>query len=204
MSTYKVNSIQVDIEDSVVEMDEGNNRKEGISMKRKIIVLMKIGLVAIFLDVIFSMSFAIEPIKIPAVDPKTLQEPMEKPSTNLGVEKIYSSLCKCDLSDVDALYMNQIIVYVSNHAPSGGSGISSAKGVLKVTYHDLIKGRLETVSRNVEVPLGMSAPFGILDGPVLVRKSLGVKAEVQISGFAVDSYPANNVKTVYNCERETM
>ncbi|NWF93655.1 MAG: hypothetical protein HXY46_12105 [Syntrophaceae bacterium] len=171
-------------------------------MKKSIVALIKIGLLAAYLTLTSFPSFAIDPTKVSPVDPKTLREPIPKPTTNLGVDNIYASFCKCDLSDLDAFYMNQIIVYVSNHPPSGGSGIRSAKGVLKVTYHDLIKGRVETVIRDVEVPLGVSLPFGVVTGPVLVKKSLGVKAEVEISGFAVDSYPANNVKTVRECVRE--
>jgi hypothetical protein len=166
-------------------------------------VLMRTGLaVLLVIGFISTISFAIEPAqKPPGADPKKLQEPAPRPKTDLRVEGIYASHCKCDLSDVDALYMNEIIVYIGNYPYRGTSGVDPAQIVLRVTYHDLQTGRLETVTKNVSLGLGKSTPVGVVNRSVLVKKSVGVRAEVS-EAFAVDSRPANNVKTVRECERE--
>lgn len=165
-------------------------------------VLTKISLAGLLIAFIAPVSFAIEPVqKPPGADPQKLQEPAPRPRTDLRVEGIYASHCKCDLSDVDALYMNEIIVYIGNYPPGGTGGVDPAQVTLRVTYHDLLTGRLETVTKNVSLGLGKSTPVGVVSRPVLVKKSTGVRAEVS-EAFAVDPRPANNVKTVRECVRE--
>jgi hypothetical protein len=99
--------------------------------------------------------------------------------------------------------MNGINVAVSNnHMKPGGA---STGGTLKVTYHDLIAGHLKTVTKTVPTlnphPTNPWAilEFPVVTTPVLVKKSVGVKAESMPSGPVVDPNLNNNVKKVHRC-----
>jgi hypothetical protein len=177
-------------------------------MKRVTGVLMKIGLAALVAGFVATISFAIEPIqKGPAVDPEKIQKPVPRPTTDLRVDKICGDPCFSFNNDylraVDALYMPEIIVYAGNFSPEGGGGVDPVNAILKVTYYDLKLGRLETKTRNLRLRLlTVSQPFGMVSEPVLMKKSVGIKAEIQPTGLEVDSNPSNNVKTVHECVSE--
>lgn len=133
------------------------------------------------------------------LDPKQVQAPIAKPKADLRVDVIHSTSCACDLPGIDAFYMGNILVDVSN-----GSGAATA-GTLTVTYHDLSVGHMVTVTK----PISTLNPyptnpwclqmFKVVDTPVLVKKSVGIKAEIKPSPPVTDSNPANNVKIEKRC-----
>jgi hypothetical protein len=116
-------------------------------------------------------------------------------ASDLVVRNIYAQSCKCDLSDVDALYMNKIKVRIGNNYP----GNVATEGTLIVTYHDLRTGSPVTVTRPIpRLEIGRSIEIVAVHGPVLVRKSLGIKAEVQATTVS-DQTPGNNVLIERTC-----
>ena len=115
--------------------------------------------------------------------------------SDLSSRNIIAQSCKCDLKDVDALYMNKIKVRVGNNYP----GNRATAGTLKVTYHDLRSGMLKTVTKPIpSVKIGTSVYVTAVNGPVLVKRSVGIKAEV-IATTVPDTNSANNVVTERNC-----
>lgn len=128
-------------------------------------------------------------------------------STDLAVSSIFAANCKCDLSDVNAFYMNKIIVNITNnYEKSGGVEVGAE---IKLTYFDLGTGRLETVTKPIpSIKPYPTNPWTIsvtmVDRPVLVKKSTGIKAEVKaittgLPGRFNDPDLSNNVKTVNEC-----
>jgi hypothetical protein len=99
---------------------------------------------------------------------------------------------------VDAFYVSNILVDVAN---ASGSPTTST---LTVTYHDLNFGPktiTKTISSLSPYPTNPWAlqMFKMLDQPALVKKSTGIKAEIQPTAPTTDSNPANNVKTIHEC-----
>jgi hypothetical protein len=124
--------------------------------------------------------------------------------TDLRVDVIHSSRCKCDLSDVNAFYMANIMVDVSNHK-TGGVG-APTESVLTVTYFDMNLGRLVTITKNL--PKMHPYPtnpwtlqrYVVVNHPVLVKKSVGITARIKPRPTNVfDPVSTNNVKTVRKC-----
>ena len=116
-------------------------------------------------------------------------------ASDLVVRNIYATKCKCDLGDVDALYMNMIKVRIANNYP----GNVAAEGTLIVTYHDLRTGGPVTVTRPIpRLGIGRSIEIVAVPGPVLARKSLGIKAEVRATTVS-DQTPGNNVLIERTC-----
>ena len=115
--------------------------------------------------------------------------------SDLSARNIIAQSCKCDLRDVDALYMNKIIVRVGNNYP----GNRTTAGTLRVTYHDLRSGMLKTVTKPIPpVKISTSVYVTAVNGPVLVKKSVGIKAEV-IATTVPDVNSVNNVLIVRDC-----
>ena len=115
--------------------------------------------------------------------------------SDLGVRAIVAQSCKCDLGDVDALYVNKIKVRVYNSYP----GNRTTAGTLKVTYHDLRSGMLKTVTKPVpSVAIGGEVDVIAVNSPVLVKKSVGIKAEV-IATTVPDANNTNNTRTWMPC-----
>lgn len=184
-------------------------------MERTRRILTLVGLITISTAVICSQSFAEQKILPQSADMKKLQKPASAPKisipkipipmTDLKIDAIHSSRCKYDLSDVDAFYVADIMVDVSNNYIQKGGGSTTA--ILKVTYHDLLTGHPVTVTKNISTlnpyptdPWRIQM-LKVVDHPVLVKKSTGIKAEIQITGMAADSNPSNNVKTVHKCQQ---
>jgi hypothetical protein len=125
--------------------------------------------------------------------------------TDLRVDAVHSSRClNCDLPGIDAFYMANILVDVSNYKV-GGVG-AAAESILTVTYYDLMAGKMETVTRELSRLNPYPANpwtlqrYTVVNHPVLVKKSTGVKAEIKPkSSQVMDPVPVNNVKIVKKC-----
>ena len=128
-----------------------------------------------------------------------------KLKTDLRVDAIHSSHCpSCDWPGIDAFYMANILVDVSNYKV-GGVG-AAVESILTLTYYDLVQGKMVTVTRNLPKlnpyptnPWALQR-FTVVNHPVLVKKSTGVKAEIKPKGSTVtDPVPANDVKIIKTC-----
>jgi hypothetical protein len=124
-----------------------------------------------------------------------------KRSADLKVDNIYAGNCACDLAGVDALYMRDISVHFSGtikFLTTPGDVVAT----LKLTYFDLMLGRSET--RTVMIQAGHLARGSgqalMVSGPVLIKKSIGVTAEIMPAGLVeVDPNLTNNKKKVTEC-----
>jgi hypothetical protein len=173
-------------------------------MKRVTIIGLIVSLMTIFLAV--TISYGAPPVvQKPLVQqaPKVPRQVLQKPSTDLKVDAVHAYRCKCDLGDVDAFYMGNIMVNVSNNYMQSG-GVSTA-ATITVTYHDLSAGHPVTVTKNIPTlnpyptnPWALQG-FVVVDHPVLVKRSGGIRAEIQPTGIAGDSNPANNIMIVRDC-----
>jgi hypothetical protein len=168
-------------------------------MKRIAKVSMMIFGAAIFLFLMFSTSYAQGQMK-----PKETAKPSEKIKpdavklsiVDLKIDNIYTgSACPCpELDRVDALYLDKISVFVSN------VGNVSTGGTIKVTFFSYPTCQLMTMTTTVpNLNPSEHREYIVVQGPLLVRKSTGVKAEIRLSGGAADANPANNVMTIYKC-----
>lgn len=148
-----------------------------------------------------AMVFAAPPAANVAIDKKELNvQPIALKADPL-IEEIYSMSCACkdDLGRANAMMMNDIWVTLFNGVCPDGKR-SGVKATLKVSWFDLSLGRM--VEQNVLVNMGANSrqAFRIMAASVLVKKSTGIKAEiVNIQAPVTDCNPANNVKTVTQC-----
>lgn len=125
--------------------------------------------------------------------------------TDLRVDVIHSSRCKCDLDDVNAFYMANIMVDVSNHK-AGNAGVAT-ESVLTVTYYDMNQGKMVTITKNLAKmnpyptnPWTMQR-YVVVNTPVLVKKSIGIKATIKPKASNIsDPVPANNTKIIKKCQ----
>lgn len=142
-----------------------------------------------------------KPQTIKKVDAARLQLNLK---TDLRVDVIHSSRCPCELPGVNAFYMANIMVDVSNHKV-GGVG-APTESILTVTYFDLMQGKMVTITKNL--PKMNPYPtnpwtlqrFVVVNTPVLVKKSLGIKAVIKPKSTSItDPVPVNNTKIVKKC-----
>lgn len=121
-----------------------------------------------------------------------------KATADFRIDMLHSTRCGCDLPGVDAFYVGDLMVYLSNR---GGSTCSAT---VTLTYHDLIAGPV-TITRTTSslkgYPMNPWAlqSFRLLDGPALVKKSIGIRVEIQPVSPAIDPDPSNNVMVRHTC-----
>jgi hypothetical protein len=160
-------------------------------------------LTAVLTMVMFSLSFAVDIQKTPR---RTVTLPTQ---VDLSINAIWASDCKCDLSDVDALYMGGITVDFGKRDIStpavARTEPSRVVGTISVTYHDLLAGRPVTQTKMIQnfSFTGGAGSIRVVSRPVLIKKSVGVKAEIELNspGYAqIDPNAANNTMTKKECE----
>lgn len=143
-----------------------------------------------------------KPRTIKKVDAARLQLKLK---TDLRVDVIHSSRCaNCDLPGIDAFYMANIMVDVSNHKAAGVG--APTESILTVTYFDLMQGQMVTVTKNLTKmhpyptnPWTLQR-YTVVNHPVLVKKSVGIKAVIKPKPTNIsDPVPANNTKIVKKC-----
>jgi len=125
--------------------------------------------------------------------------------TDLRVDVVHSSRCACELPGVDAFYMGNIIVDVSNHK-AGSFGVAT-ESVLKVVYFDLIKGQKVVI--NKDLPKMNPYPTNpwtlqrvmVVNHPVLIKKSDKLIVRIKPKNTKItDPVPENNVKKIDRCQ----
>ncbi len=142
----------------------------------------------------------------PAIEARSPAVAAVKPATqaDLSVTAIHASRCKSDLSDVDAFYMGDINVNVAKRdistPASARTEPSVVVGTLKVTYHDLLAGRV--VTQNLMIANSNIGSVAVVRTPVLVKKSVGIKAEFLLNPLYATTDPntANNVLIKNECQ----
>jgi hypothetical protein len=171
-------------------------------MERKRRTFISGSVIAIVVVVLVSLSFAASAVER-AGPGGTVTVATQ---ADLSINGIYAIECKCDLSDVDALYMRDITVDVGKRDISTPDRLrsepSAVVGTLRVSYHNLRAGRVETRTMMIQNSHMHIGSVRVIATPVLVRKSVGVRAEIQLNspGYAdVDPNLANNVMVQKNC-----
>lgn len=136
------------------------------------------------------------------------------PKTDLRVDKIFCGFycCpseECDLKGVNAFYMEKIKVHVTNYPCSDGKHIN-VESVLKVTYYDLLKHKeVEIIKTLPKMPNDGDEYWYlnvlIVDIPVLIKKSKGIRAEITPKNVnIIDGDSSNNVKIIKECDYDTI
>lgn len=114
-------------------------------------------------------------------------------SVDPAVSSITANACKCDLRDVNALYMKGVKTELFNHQRG------NAKVDLKLSWYDLVSGATKTVLRhNVSVPGRQRTTVQIASGPILAKRNVGVTVEI-VASTPRDSVTTNNKQTVHYC-----
>lgn len=133
---------------------------------------------------------------------------------DLSVVNILAGNCPCSLAGLDAIHLNTIIVDVNlkdiTKPVAAKKEPSTVVGHLIVTYFDLIQGR--EITQNLMLERGKfngvgdqslsQARITVFSGPLLVKKSSGIRAIVKLNipGYAdVDPDDGNNLLTVHEC-----
>jgi hypothetical protein len=133
------------------------------------------------------------------VDPEQM-----KLRTDLSVSHIWSSRCLCteDLASVGAFLMKNMWITIENRACTNGNQ-ANASGKLKISYFDMVQGRM--VNKLVPFTINMNSRTSVkaVTGHVLVKKSTGIKAEIQeVKAPVTDCNSANNRMVVHRCMRD--
>lgn len=136
------------------------------------------------------------------------------PKADLSVVNILAGMCPAPLTGLDAIHLNGIVVDVhlkDIFVPDAlKNEPSTVVGYLIVTYFDLMQAR--EITHNLILERGKfiwvpsqsltHARISVLSGPLLVKKSIGIKAIVKLNipGYAnVDPDEGNNELTVHEC-----
>ena len=151
------------------------------------------------------LSQEVEKIQKPAVTKVDTAKLQLSFKTDLRVDAIHSSHCQsCELPGIDAFYMTNIMVDVSNQKVDG-VGVAT-ESVLTVTYYDIMQAKLVTETKNLtKLEPYPTNPWVlqrvvVVNLPVLAKKSIGIKAEIKPKlSTVVDPVPANNIKIVNTC-----
>jgi hypothetical protein len=174
-------------------------------MKTATALLLKSGLIVIIMTTLLPLTFAADIRTAPAVSAALPTK------ADLAVTGIFATSCKCDLPEFDMFFMNDISVEISKKDISTPAAArtepSVVVGTLIVTYQNPITGREEKrnvmfQNSNLNTSTG-TASLKIFMGPVLVKKSVGVKAEIFLNApnyAATDPNAANNVMIKKACE----
>jgi hypothetical protein len=162
-----------------------------------------IGLLICLLTV--SVSMAGEMIKPTTPGPSHTPSvtPGKAMAGDLSVSVTEVSGCKCDLSDVDAIYVNNIGVASCLWPDS-----DSTKYELTVTYFDLLKGQNVVFKKIDTWPAGNRIEFPgcntslLLTKPTLIKKSSGIRAEIKSTApVYFDRNMSNNAMVTNDCGR---
>jgi len=124
--------------------------------------------------------------------------------TDLSVSHIWSSRCLCteDLAGVGAFLMKNMWITIENRACPNGNQ-ANASGRLKVSYFDMVQGRM--VNKLVPFTINMNSRTSVkaVNGHVLVKKSTGIKAEIQeVKAPVTDCKSTNDRMVVHRCMRD--
>ncbi len=140
--------------------------------------------------------------KIKKIDKAHLQLVLK---TDLRVDVVHSSRCACDLRGVDAFYMGNIMVDVSNHK-TGNLGVAT-EAVLKVVYFDLLKGQKVVVKKDLpKINPYPTNPWALqrivmVNHPVLIKKSEKLIVRIRPKNTKItDPDMTNNVKKIDRCQ----
>ena len=161
--------------------------------KFKLIVAL---LIASFVSISFSSS-ALAQAKIKKVETQAVTEIKAQPmklSCDVSIMYIEYFDCPCD-PDMDVFYVDErIAVKLFNESTL------SPSVKLTVKYFDVRSNRERTITRNVTFAGRSSKKVTVINTPLLIKKSYGVKAEVEVtSSNIVDTDLSNNKAEQFLC-----
>ncbi len=165
-------------------------------MKTSKIKLIAALLVSAFVLVTSSSSVLAGP-PIKRIEKRAVTEMQARPlklACDVSIMYIEYFDCPCDL-DMDVFYVDErIAVKLFNESTL------SPNVKLKVKYFDIPTNRVKTITRNVSFTGRGSKKITVMNRPLLIKKSYGVKAEVEvISTNMVDSNLSNNTAEQFLC-----
>ena len=165
-------------------------------MKTNKVKLVAALLVSAFVLVTSSASVLAGP-PVKSIEKKVLTEMRARPmklACDVSILYIEYFNCPCDL-DMDVFYVdNRIAVKLFNE--------STLKPNVKLTvrYFDIQANRVKTIIKNVSFAGRGSKKVTVLDRPVLIKKSYGVKATIDVTSPNMeDSDLSNNQKEQFIC-----
>jgi len=157
-------------------------------------------IVALFVSALVfvtSSSFVMAGPQIKKVEKSAVKEiqdtPMKLPC-DVSIMYIEYFDCPCDL-DMDVFYVDErIAVKLWNESTL------SPNVKLTVKYYDIRKKRVSTIIKNVSFSGRGAKKIPVVDSPILIKKSYGVKATVEVTSTnMVDSDLSNNEKEQLLC-----
>jgi hypothetical protein len=174
---------------------------------REMTRILKMSLLGvIFVTLISSLSFAVDPIepKTGIIDTEKLGKPIPIPLPDLVVTDIYGGTCPncgCGRTNFQnhllVEYQEDIIVKVRNQGNA-----ASGPCTLRIQLYDVIGGRMATINKSVPRLERGSGQTIIEHGEYLYRKSTGIVATIDSTNTVNESNEANNTKTVNECAVE--
>ena len=149
------------------------------------------------LILISTSSSVIAQAKIKKIENKAVTEIKAKPMKlpcDVSISYIEYFDCPCDL-DMDVFYVDErIAVKLFNESTL------SPSVKLTVKYFDVRSNRERTITRNINFAGRGSKKVTVMNSPILIKKSYGVKAEVEVtSSNIVDTDLSNNKAEQFLC-----
>jgi hypothetical protein len=156
---------------------------------------------------ILPAAYALDPPQLPkpVVGVPTAPVPVRPSQADLSVTGIYANSCKCDLADVNAVYLGGITVrFARANVSLAPTEPSAVVGTLAVSWQDAAgtaQNRTVMLQNSNFSPAG-AGEVRVVTDPILARKSVGVTAELRLNPAyaATDPNPANNMKRTDRCE----
>ncbi|WP_139796554.1 hypothetical protein [Desulfacinum hydrothermale] len=106
------------------------------------------------------------------------------------------SACSNILTRVGALYLHDLTVGIMCHS---SNRVKKTGGTVRVTYYDLIQGKNITISKRFSNLSCQTQPrdtlVTLVNHPILIKLSTGIRAIVSPSAPIEDSNPVNNRMT---------
>ena len=146
---------------------------------------------------ISSSSSALAQAKLKKVEKKAAAE-MKAPTMKLPCDVSISYIeyfdCPCDL-DMDVFYVDERIAVKLFNDSALSPGVK-----LTVKYFDVRSNRERTITRNITFVGRSPKKVTVMNSPILIKKSYGVKAEVEVtSSNMVDTDLSNNKAEQFLC-----
>ena len=160
------------------------------------------GIFLIVLALSFMLFGQTEPVRRQNPTPPSTAPQPQLPTSfpaDLSITSL-SGHCLCDLSDVDALYIESISVTAKNIAEPRTRARASTEGIIKVTYYDVVEAREKIITKTTPaIPLNQVLTIPVVEAPILAKKSKTIKIEIQPSGNIPDPTQSNNTMIITEC-----
>lgn len=127
---------------------------------------------------------------------KEKTDKVEKKKVDFTVKRLYSERCTCELQGVDGIYVNKVILQISNK-----SGAKEDAEVV-LAFYDLVHNKnRKIVKAEKALKPGENRTITMLPRPALILKSIGISGIVtpKYKNFVEDIDNSNNSITIHEC-----